>query len=201
MAYRIVTIGRQFGSGGHEIGERLAKVLGLSFYDTLLIDLAVDYGNVDSEQLKQADEKRPGSLIYSLFEASNAKTGYHLPVQDAMYNLQSGVIRSLAEKEPCIIVGRCADYILKGRKDTISVFIYADTEYRIDRICGRDKCSRKDAISRIKKTDKNRSYYYNYYTDQKWGDMGSYDLSLNSSKLGIDGCVEILSKLIKKSGD
>lgn len=197
MAYRIITIGRQFGSGGHEIGERLAENLNLPFYDNALIDIAVDYGNISSDELKNADEKRPGSLLYTIFENSNAKTGYHLPVQDAMYNLQSEVIRSLAEKESCIIVGRCAGYILKGRKDTISVFIHADMDYRIDRICSRQNCSRKDAINKIKKTDKNRSYYYNYYTDQKWGDIGSYDLSLNSSKLGIDGCVDILTKLLK----
>lgn len=196
MGYQILTIGRQFGSGGHEIGERLAKNFGISFYDTSLIDLAADYGNIDSSRLKQADEKRPGSLLYSIFNESNAKTGYHLPVQDAMYNLQSGVIRSLAEKESCIIVGRCADYVLKGRRDTISVFIYADLEYRINRICKRTDCSPKEAAALIKKTDKNRSYYYNYYTDQKWGNMSSYDLSLNSSKLGIEGCLEILSKLL-----
>ena len=197
MEYRILTIGRQYGSGGHEIGEQLAKACGISFYDTALIDLAADYGNIDSDQLKQADEKRPGSLLYTVFEGSNAKTGYHLPIQDAMYNLQSGVIRTLAEKEPCVIVGRCADYVLKGRTDTISVFIYADLEYRIDRICRRMNCSKKEATALIKKTDKNRSYYYNYYTDQKWGSMGAYDLSLNSSKLGIDGCVELLTKLLR----
>lgn len=197
MAYRIITIGRQFGSGGHEIGKRLAETLDLPFYDNALIDLAVNYGKVSSEELKNADEKRPGSLLYTIFENSNAKTGYHLPVQDAMFNLQSEVIRNLAETESCIIVGRCAGYILKGRKDAISVFIHADMDYRVDRICSRQNCSKKDAINKIKKTDKNRSYYYNYYTDQKWGDIGSYDLSLNSSKLGIDGCVEILAKLLK----
>ncbi len=197
MAYRIITIGRQFGSGGHEIGKRLAESLDLPFYDNALIDLAVDYGKVSSEELKKADEKRPGSLLYTIFENSNAKTGYHLPVQDAMYNLQSEVIRNLAETESCIIVGRCAGYILKARKDAISVFIHADMEHRIERICSRQKCSKKEAINKIKKTDKNRSYYYNYYTDQKWGDIDSYDLSLNSSKLGIDGCVDILSKLLK----
>lgn len=197
MGYRIITIGRQFGSGGHEIGEQLADKLGISFYDMALIELAADFGNVDASQLKKADEKRPGSLLYTLYEDSNAKTGYHLPVQDAMYNLQSGVIRDLAEKESCVLVGRCADYILKGRKDTISVFIYADMEYRTDRICLRNHCSKKEAVSLIKKTDKNRSYYYNYYTDQKWGSMGSYDLSLNSSKLGIDGCVDVLARLLE----
>lgn len=197
MEYRVITIGRQFGSGGHEIGAKLAQVLDVPFYDMALIDLAADYGNIDSEQLKAADENRPGALLYTKFEDSNAKTGYHLPVQDAMYNLQSGAIRNLAEKEPCIIVGRCADYILKGRKDTISVFIYADMDYRTERICRIKNYSKKEAASLIKKTDKKRSYYYNYYTDQKWGDMSAYDLSLNSSKLGIDGCVEILAKLFK----
>lgn len=199
MSYRIVTIGRQFGSGGREIGERLAAEIGIPFYNNELIDMAVDYGNLDSEQLKKADEKRPGSLLYTIFENSNAKTGYHLPVQDAMYNLQSGVIRSLAEEESCVIVGRCADFVLKGRKDTISVFINADIEYRIGRIMRRDSISEKEALVKIKKMDKERSYYYNYYTDQKWGSMESYDVAINSSKLGIEGCVEILKKLMPKA--
>lgn len=199
MAYRIVTIGRQFGSGGREIGARLAEEIGIPFYDNQLIDMAVDYGDVPSEQLKQADEKRPGSLLYTIFDNANAKTGYHLPVQDAMYNLQSGVIRSLAEQESCVIVGRCADYVLKGRKDTISVFIYADIDYRVSRIMRQNSVSEKEALSKIRKVDKARSYYYNYYTDQNWSSMGSYDVSLNSSKLGIDGCIDILKKLMPRA--
>lgn len=196
MGYRIITISRQFGSGGHEIGKKLADALNISFYDNSLIELAADYGNVDAEQIKHADEKRPGSLLYSIFEEANAKTGYHLPVQDAVYNLQSAAIRTLADKEPCVIVGRCADFVLKGRRDALSVFICADIEYRADRISLRDNCSEKDALSLIKKTDKKRADYYNYYTDQKWGSPDSYDIILNSSKFGIDECAELLKKIV-----
>lgn len=192
MSYRIITISRQFGSGGHEIGEKLAKALGINFYDNTLIDLAIDYGQVNSDVLKSADEKRPSSLLYSIFEDSNEKTGYHLPVQDAMYNLQSGVIRSLSEKESCVIVGRCADYVLKGRRDTLSAFIIADLDARTKRIMTRDNLSEKSALAKVKKTDKARASYYQYYTSQSWSNPTSYDIVLNSSKLGIDSSVQLL---------
>lgn len=199
MKYRIITIERQFGSGGHEIGQKLAERLGISFYDNKLIDMAADYGEVNIQMLKNADEKRPGSLLYSLYEGANAKTGYHLPLQDAMYNLESGVIRTLAETEPCVIVGRCADFVLKSRPDTLKVFILADIDYRIARIMRSESATEKEAIGKIKKMDKNRGYYYNYYTDQRWSDPQYYDLTLNSSNLNLDLCVSMLASIYENT--
>lgn len=198
MGNHVITIGRQFGSGGREIGKKLAAELGVECYDSCLIDMAAEYGEIDPAVLKRAEEKKASSLLYTVYhEMANEKTGYGLPLNDMLFNLQSEVIRQLAEKESCIIIGRCADYVLAGKKRVHSVFIYADMEMRIDRIMKKYEVSRKEAITMIKKKDKERSSYYNFFTDRKWGQKESYDITINSSSVGIDGAIQIMKELFK----
>lgn len=189
---RIITIGRQFGSGGHEIGERLAKETGMEFFDEHLVDMAMEYAGVKTEQLRHVDEKKPNTFLYKIVEQPNEKTGYMVPAQDAMFRLQFEVITKLAEEKSCIIVGRCADFVLRGRTDVLSAFVFADMDNRIKRIMERKKLEKKEAVSLIKKTDKQRKSYYNYYTDQKWGSREFYTMTLDSSVLGVEGCIKVL---------
>ena len=198
MGNHIITIAREFGSGGREIGKKLAAELGIECYDSRLIEMAADYGEIDPAILKQAEEKKASSLLYTVYhEMANEKTGYGLPLNDMLFNLQSEVIRQLAEKESCIIIGRCADYVLSGRMHVHSVFIYADMEMRQDRIMKKYEVSKKEATAMIKKKDKERSSYYNFFTDRHWGKKESYDMTINSSSVGIDGAVQLLKELFK----
>lgn len=196
MGNHIITIGREFGSGGREIGKKLAKELGIECYDSRLIEMAAEYGEIDRSILEHAEEKKANSLLYTVYhEVANEKTGYGLPINDMLFNLQSEVIRQLAEKESCIIIGRCADYVLAGKKDVHSVFIHADMEMRVKRIMEKYEVSKREAAAMIKKKDKERSSYYNFFTSHSWGDKKYYDVFVNSSSIGINGTVQILKAL------
>lgn len=196
MAKHIITIGREFGSGGREIGKTLAKELGVECYDSRLIEMAAEYGEIDISIFRNVEEKKANSLLYTIHhDLANEKTGYGLPLNDMLFNLQSEVIRQLAERESCILIGRCADYILAGRKYVHSVFIHADMEARIKRIMQKYEVSQKEAVSMIKKKDKARSSYYNFFTNRRWGEKESYDLTINSSVLGIDQSIQVLKAL------
>ncbi len=193
MSNKIITIGREFGSGGREIGLKLALALGIECYDSRLIEMASEDGKVDIERLREVEEKKANSLLYSVYsDYTTIPNGYGLPMNDVLFNLQSKVIMELAKKESCIIIGRCADYVLKDMNDVLNVFIYADNSFKNKRIMDKYDVSEREAASMMKKQDKQRSYYYNFYTDNRWGRKESYDLTLNSSRLGIDKCVSIL---------
>lgn len=193
MSNRIYTIGREFGSGGREIGQKLANELGIQCYDSRLIEMASKDGNIDIELLKPVEEKRASSLLYSMYyEYAADVNGYGVPMNDKLHSLQSDVIRKLAERESCIIIGRCADYELAEFDNVCSAFIFADLDARIDRIMKRYKVDEKTAKNMIKKYDKQRKNYYNFYTGLEWGGRDTYDICMNSSTLGIDTCVNIL---------
>lgn len=185
----IITIGREFGSGGHEIGEKLAKALDINFYDKNLIELAAEHSGMDLSVLHSTDEKAPGLFI----------SPYTLTISDQLYRAQSEVIRSLAQKESFVIVGRCSNSVLKDFAETLDVFIYAPLENRIKRIMDRYLIdSPEKARKEILHADKARRSYYQYYSEYKWGGYEGYDLLMDSSIFGIDPMVEILADIARK---
>lgn len=196
----IITIGRQTGSGGREVGKRLAKKLGVKCYDRELLELAAKEGGFDQKIVEKHDEKPTTSFLYSLYMGS-ASYGYggaspigDMPLDHRIFLAQFDSIRKIAGEGSCVIVGRCADYALEENSNVISVFILGDEEDRISRMAERLSVSREKAREEMIKTDKKRSSYYNYYANRKWGSAGNYDLCLNSSVFGIDGCVDVIMK-------
>lgn len=202
MSNYIITIGRQFGSGGREIGEALAKKLNIPYYDKELISLAAKESGMDAEVFNHVDERATNSLLYSLSMGlysfgSNFSNNSDLPVNDRLYILQHQIIKKLADEGPCVIVGRCADYVLKDRKDCINVFIHANMEYRKERAIAIHDVKKNKAEQIINKTDKVRANYYGFYSGQKWGLAQNYDISIDSSKLTTDQAVELIEAYIK----
>ncbi len=192
----VITIGREFGSGGHEIAHKLSEAMGIKMYDKELISIAAKNHGYSEEVLHDIDETASNSFLYALSTGAYTHNtaifaGLHMPLTDKAFIACSEVIKELAEKESCIIVGRCADNILKDHENLLRVFIYADTEQRIDRICEYEKIDRSAAASLIKKEDRKRSGYHNYYADTKWGNCKAYDLCINSN-IGIDKAVELI---------
>lgn len=194
---RIITIGREFGSGGKEIGTRLAKRLGINCYDKELLELASKESGFSTKVLESHDEKPINSFFYSLVvDSSNPRNGlgnyFELPINQKIFLAQFETIQRLAKRESCVIVGRCADYALETFPNVFSVFICGDLEDRVNRIAKKYAFSKEKAMELITRTDKKRASYYNYYSDRKWGVASTYDLTLNSSRLGEDGCVEMI---------
>lgn len=197
----IITIARQFGSGGREIGKALSEKLGIPYYDKELISLAAKESGMDAEVFNNVDERATNSLLYSLsmglysFGNSFSAMG-DLPVNDRLYILQHKIIKKLAEDGPCVIVGRCADYVLKDRDNCINLFIHANMDYRKKRaieIHGVDKARAEQIVN---KTDKVRANYYSFYSGQKWGLAQNYDLCIDSSKLTTEQAVELVEAYI-----
>ncbi len=204
MKHLIITIGRQYGVGGRDVGEKLAADLGIPFYDKELVEMAAEKSNLSSATLKEHDEKATNSFLYSLqagnysLRGINAPLFYEMPINDKLFIAQSEVIKDVAQKGPCVIVGRCADYVLESTElDTISVFIYATLEYRIKRVMEAFNIPRNKAKDMVVKTEKQRRTYYDYYTSKQWGVMTNYDLCINAEKTGIDGMVELLKTYIE----
>lgn len=199
----VITIGRQFGSGGRAIGQKLADKLGVSFYDKELISLAAKESGVNPEVFDNVDEKAANSLLYSLsMGLYNFGSGFSvmgdLPVNDKLYLLQHKIIKDIAEKENCVIVGRCADYVLREHQNCVNVFIYADMEFRKHEAIKRHGIDEACAEHIINKTDKSRTNYYSFYSGQKWGMAENYDLCVNASKLSEDSIVELIIDYIGK---
>lgn len=199
----IICIGRQYGSGGHEIGEKLAKKLNIPFYDRELLRKAAQEHGIVEELFAKADEQPTDSFLYSLsLGAQNHSMGMlgfsDYLTNDNLFVMQSKTIRGIAAEGPCVIIGRCADYILQDLPNCISIFICADLESRTKRIMDRRGLDEKGACAAIKKTDKKRANYYNFYSEKSWGICSSYDISLSSSRLGgVDATVEALDAYIK----
>ena len=192
----VITIGREFGSGGREIAQKLSEAMGIPMYDKELIHLTAKKGGYSEEVLQDIDETASKSLLYSLSLNANQHlplmmNGSSLPLGDKAFIICSEIIRDLANKGPGIIVGRCADSILRENENLLTVFIHSDTERRIDRICSLENCSRGEAATMIKKADRRRSVYHNYYSNTKWGNRESYDLCIDS-KIGVQTAVEII---------
>ncbi len=197
MKKRIITIARQYGSRGREIGKQLAQELGCKYYDRDLISMAAEKSGYNKDILGEADEKAANSLLYTLALGSSvyARGVEHInvPLNDKLYIVQSNLIREIYEKdESAVIVGRCADYILAEMEDVAHVFITADFDSRVDVVSKRSEVSEAKAKDLVVKTDKRRANYYNYYTGKKWGRIENYDLIVNSSKTGVDGAVKVI---------
>ena len=196
----IITISRQFGSGGREIGEALSAELGIKCYDKELISIAAKESGIDADVFNNVDEKATNSLLYSLsmglYSFSSNYSSGQLPVNDRLYLLQHKIIKNLANEEPCIFVGRCADYILGDRNDVVKVFIYADMDYRIKRAVEVKGVDSSKAEHVVAKTDKSRANYYNFYSGKKWGLAENYDLCINRTKLSTEQVVNVISDYI-----
>lgn len=201
----IVTISRQTGSQGREIGRALADNLSVDFYDKNLIALASKKSGISIEQFERYDENASNSLLYTLSIGASAavNTDYgnmpDVPVSDKIYLVQYDIIRQAAE-QPCVIVGRCADHILSDRKDCAKIFIYADIALRTAHIAKHLGISEDKAKSIVRKTDKSRANYYNYFADGKWGDPSHYDLCLNSGTLSVQGCAALIKAYLQQRG-
>lgn len=193
----IISIGRQYGSGGREIGRELAEAFNIDFYDKELITLVAKQSGYSEEVLKENDENHNGSFLYSLVMGTYSG-GDSLPLNHKLFIAQFDTIKKLAAEKSCVIIGRCADYALEYDPNCIKVFIHADMDTRIKRaveVYGDDPDKVEEII---KKTDKKRENYYNFYTGRKWGNMENYDITLNSAFSGIDGAVKIISDLVKE---
>lgn len=200
MSNKIYTIGREFGSGGREVGEKLAAKLGIKLYDKELLQQAAKDSGFCEEIFENHDEKPTNSFLYSLVMDTYSVSGYSaapfldMPLNHKVFLAQFETIKKIAEKESCVIVGRCADYALSDNPDCINVFIHADLDVRIKNVSRNLNITENKARDIINKTDKQRASYYNYYTSKKWGDSKSYNLSLDAGKLGTDNCVEMILK-------
>ena len=199
----VITIGRQYGSGGREIGKKVSEILGISYYDDELISLAAKSSGINSETLSDVDEKATNSLLYTLamggsLFGGNAALAYEMPINDKLYIAQSDVIKDLAKREACVIIGRCADYVLKDYPSVINLFIYAELEKRAKRVAERREITEAKAKDIIIKTDKQRANYYNYYTSRKWGRIENYDLCIDSGRNGCDKAAEVIAEYVNR---
>lgn len=197
----VITIGREYGSGGRQIGIRLADELGIKCYDKELLAIAAKESGISEELFKNHDERPTNSFLYSLV-MDTYSLGYStssfidMPLNQRVFMAQYDSIKKLADSESCVIVGRCADYALKEHPNCISVFIKADIEARVKRIMRLYEYKEDKARDLIIKTDKKRANYYNFYSNKKWADSRSYDLCLDSSSLGIDGSVKLIKEYV-----
>jgi cytidylate kinase len=196
-----ITIGRQYGSGGKDIGIRLGELLGFRVYDRDLLFIAAQKNGINPDALRRVDEKANNSLLYtlamgtSLYGARNF--GIDVPINDQLFITQTDIIKKAAEEENCIFVGRCADYVLRNHPNRISVFVYADKDTRIARIREELGVDRDEAVSLINKTDKRRINYYNFYTGKKWGKAENYHVCIDSSLLGIEGSAQMIADIAR----
>ena len=188
----IITISRTFGSGGHDIGEKLAKKLEIPFYDKNLLKMMSDKTGIIEEGLENADEK----LLYQYTDSYSIAFGQDYSTNIYLYKVQKKLIHELAEKSSCVIVGRLADWILRENPDLLRVFVMAPEEFRVSRIMEQEKITEKQAEKLIRQMDKLRRNYYSFFTDGKWDDMENKDIIINSSLRGIDGTVEILKSIV-----
>ena len=195
MAKRIITISREFGSGGRFIGEEVAKKLGIAYYDKNIINEIAEKSGLSPEYIQENAELSPKRGLFAYAFAGRDITGKS--VEDMVYEAQRKVILDLAEKESCVIIGRNADYILKDRDDVLNVFIHGNMPEKIQRITDLYNVEKQKAVKMMEDTDKRRKTNYNFYTDQNWGKASNYTLCLNSSQLGYDRCEKIIMECCK----
>ena len=198
----IVTIGRQFGSGGRDIGKKLADTLGIAFYDKELLSVAAKESGLCTEVFEKADEQTSKGFP-NIFPMGFTNMGLFIPSNDVLSNeklfeLQSNAIRTIAEKESCVLVGRCADYVLRENPYCLSVFIHSNEATRIRNIVARQQVTEEQAKELMVKTDKARASYYSYYTDKGWGVASSYNLCIDASVLGVDDTVDFIRVFVEK---
>ncbi|MDO4475482.1 MAG: cytidylate kinase-like family protein [Lachnospiraceae bacterium] len=198
----VITIARQYGSGGKTIGKMLGEELGIKVYSREILKLASEESGINETMFNQADEKLKGTSLFRIMRKE-----YHgelIPPESEdflsnqnLFNYQAKVIRDLAEEENCVIIGRCGDYVLKDLPNVVRVFVHASPEYNLRMVLERGAYSGKDVEKYIQQTDKRRSDYYKYYTGHEWTDARNYDLCLDSEKLGFEGCVETIKGYLK----
>lgn len=197
----IITIGREYGSAGREIGRRIAEDFGIKLYDKEMLARAAKESGICEEIFESHDEKPTNSFLYSLVMDTysmgySGNTYTDMPINHKVFLAQFDAIKKIADEGPCILVGRCADYALESYKNVVSVFIHADLDTRIRRIARLYDLTDAKAKDRILKTDKQRSSYYNYYTNKKWSNADSYELCLNSAELGIEGTAKAIEQYV-----
>ena len=195
MAKRIITISREFGSGGRFIGDEVAKKLGMAYYDKNVITEIAEKSGLSPEYIQENAELSPKKGLFAYALAGRDITGKS--VEDIVYEAQRKVILELVEKEPCVIIGRNADFILKDRDDVLNVFIHGNMPEKMQRISCLYNVSGQEAVKMMADTDKRRLANYNFYTEQKWGKASNYTLCLNSSELGYDRCEAIIMECVK----
>ncbi|MGN0386383.1 MAG: AAA family ATPase [Lachnospiraceae bacterium] len=196
MSGKIITISREFGSGGRTIGKQVAEKLGIPCYDAELIEKIAQESGFSKEYIAERGEEAPG--VNWLSNAMSGRDYNGHSYQDDLWVIQRNIILDLAEKESCVIVGRCSDFILKDRQDVLRVFIHADMEARAKRIVEQYGERSDSPQKRLRDKDKHRAAYYQFYTDTKWGDARNYHITLDSGKLGLDQCVRILAELYER---
>lgn len=202
----IITITRQYGSGGHDIGKALAERLDIPFYDKELISIAAKESGISPEIFKDVDEKATNSLLYSLstglysYGNSFSSVG-DLPVNDRLYILQHRIIKELSEKETFVVVGRCADYVLRENPNVVRVFIYANIDSRVKRAIARQEIDPARAKQAVQKADKRRANYYSFYSGKKWGMVDNYDLCINTTDISIDQAVDVIYNYLNILGN
>lgn len=191
----IITIGRQYGSGGREIGKRLAESLGIAFYDKELLSIAAKESGMCQELFENNDEKPTSSFLYSLVMGNYGSTD--LPLNHKIFLAQFDAIKKVAKENSCVIVGRCADYALENHPNCTNVFIHADIKSRIKRVTTLYGVEPSKAEDTIIKTDKKRAKYYNFYSSKNWGTASNYHLTLDSGIIGVDNCVKLIEQFVK----
>lgn len=190
---KIITISREFGSGGHFIGENVAKKLGITFYDSQILEKIAEETGFSKKIIEDQGEYSPSKSIFSYAFVGRDAAGSS--ISDKIYNVQSAIIKELAEKESFVIIGRCADYILRDNPEAVHIFIHGEESVKKERIMKLYNKTEKEAVSMMRDMDKKRKMHYNYYTEGEWGKATNYTMTLNSSKLGYDKCIDIISEL------
>ena len=198
----VITIGRQFGSAGREVGEKVAKYFDIPYYDKELLSRAAKESGFCEEMLENHDERPTSSFLYNLVMDTysfgyNASHFVDMPISHKVFLAQFDTIKKIASEGPCVIVGRCADYALNDMKNCVHIFIYADEKTKVERIMKEYEVDAAKAKDMCNKKDKQRQSYYNYYSSKKWGRADSYDLCINSSILGVEGTVKLLTQYIE----
>ena len=200
--HMIISLNREFGSGGKEVGTKLAAELGVKLYDSEIIELASKQSGIRREYFEKVDEKPTDSFLYALAMNTLSMNGSlnpydHALSSDKLFNIQAEVIRNLAKEESFVVMGRCAEYILREEKNCISIYLCADIEKRVARIMEKYSLSEKEALKKILSTDKKRDSYYGYYTGKDWRTCASYDLSIDTGVIGTDNAVRLIMEYLK----
>ena len=194
MAHTVITIGRQFGSGGRIVAQRVAESLRIPFYDKAVIDLAAKETGLSEEFIRQAEQKKTSSFLYNLYMSTQ-----NLPVSDQVFIAESDVIRKVAAVGPCVIVGRCADYVLRNQEGVLNLFIHAPLDERIFRAREEYKVEAADVRAYVLKQDKHRAAFYEHFSDRVWGKAENYHLAINST-IGLDTTVDLILALAEERG-
>jgi len=201
MNHVVIAVSREYGSGGRAVGEEVAKRLGIAFYDKVLLQLAAERSGLSPEFLERSEEQASSSFLFNLSAATlghNFFYQHNVPVGDKAFFAQTEVIKEVAEKESCVIVGRCAEYVLKDHPRCLKVFLHAPIEERIKWVAEKYELSVSEAKERILRIDKGRAHYYRHYTGEAWGEVEAHDLCINTAASGVEGAVEVIAALAKR---